>query len=81
MMTDERLHEIAARAEKATPGPWVVSDDGTFEIEAEGGELLALALPMYRSPCDVEANAHLIAAAPYLLAEVKRLRGLLADKV
>lgn len=87
-MTDERLSEIAARAEKATPGPWeldkhyqcfiwgphmqMVADDGMDEA----GTLTRMRGVGANLP--LKQNGEFIAASrqdiPELLAEVKRLR-------
>jgi hypothetical protein len=73
-MTPERLDELAALAAAAPPGPW--RSDG-IRI-GEGTRYLATATGLSGEPEPTtrqrNAAAHLMAAAPELLAEVMRLR-------
>ncbi len=64
---------------KHTPGPWLVRPDEAIAIRAEDGSLLATLgwsngrhfAKGRRDANEVYANAHLIAAAPELLAMVR----------
>ena len=57
--------------DKHTPGPWKYSDayhETQVDIREDGGKRIAVAVCDFpRSPATMEANAHLIAAAPELL--------------
>lgn len=86
---------------KHTPGPWLIvknkygeisihvpGDIGHFEIASEiGGEVFKDKDGRFTDTSRIEANAHLIAAAPELLTELKGLvnlldvMGLLDDEV
>jgi hypothetical protein len=59
-----------------TPGPWdVIRDSRNDVVISHGGEETVCRLPHYPLFSNAQfKNAHLIAAAPDLLAEVKRLR-------
>ncbi|WP_329330844.1 hypothetical protein OIU81_03275 [Streptomyces sp. NBC_01454] len=76
----DRLTEIAARAAAATPGPWTVHEEWPGSV-FHGGEpnLLPIARTTGRM---AEANERFIAHAredvPWLLAEVERLRTVIA---
>ena len=81
-MTD-RLDEIRARAEAATPGPWAAEREDDYEWIVVGGTYepdcrYVIADCGFDSP---QSNATFIAHArediPYLLAEVERLRAAL----
>jgi len=86
-VTDEELKAIEALAEKCAPGPWEFTPTMDEKVIARGGEWLA----DVDAP-DVQSNiqtgmlpdvAHLLVAArtelPRLVAEVRRLRGLIKD--
>lgn len=61
-----------------TPGPWrFIPDDGTGTLPAVLANQVTAAGNFYVCQCNVEADARLIAAAPDLLAECKRLLWLL----
>ena len=81
-MTPEELDHIEQRAEKATKGPW---DADTFAVYAAGDRYdCVIHTGSGRSHPDQNiANALFAAAArtdiPKLVAEVKRLRGLLEE--
>ncbi|MEU5838816.1 hypothetical protein ABZ820_34845 [Streptomyces diacarni] len=78
-MTPERVAEIAARVDAATPGPWRVDDDWA-EIKAPDLDTIA----DYWEPTRESGNGAFIANAredvPALLAEVERLRAELAAR-
>ena len=60
--------------EKHTPGPWEtsVNGEGQWDVcEEGGGDMIA---DLAGCPKNAEANAKLIARAPALLAQNKRLR-------
>lgn len=60
-----------------TPGPWWMNEQGTYVLEEEGcdgGALVICSLAAVGEPSERFTNGRLIAAAPDLLAEVKRLR-------
>ena len=64
-----------------TPGPWYVDDAPDVKhpsvvLADDGATIVAEATTVVAEQHDAEANARLIAAAPDLLAEVKRLRDL-----
>ena len=81
MISEERLKEIEALAEAATPGPW--------SLRRYGGKPLNIVHQMQNGPpwrqvvdsagkCQFESDAEYIiaaaAAVPELIAEVRRLR-------
>ena len=60
----------------ATPGPWTVEeygDDETPALVIHKGEsrICFMATPGSGDPAKIEANAHLISAAPVMLAALK----------
>ncbi len=74
-MSDERLAEIRARLEAATPGPWVASEgDGATWVDSVGRNGLLVCNTGVISNRYSTANTRLIANAPadlaYLLAEL-----------
>jgi len=73
-VADEQLAELEALAEKATPGPWEIDD--WFGITNPDGDDVGCV--------DSRESAELIAASrtaiPSLIAEVKRLRAVVADR-
>jgi hypothetical protein len=61
-----------------TPGPWAFDDADPrtrFVIRSAGGTVVAVASPLPHAPDfpEREANAHILAAAPDLLAALERL--------
>jgi hypothetical protein len=61
--------DLAALGQGTTPGPWRVGARRLCDVETSAGALVA--------DCGVGvADARLVAAAPELLAEVERLRGI-----
>lgn len=69
-----------------TPGPWMVTDSGgdvnvmdgcsigiDDEFGADGGRTYFLATVVHGDPDELRANAELVAAAPELLAALKKL--------
>ena len=66
-----------------TPGPWKYSDayhESQVDIREAGGKRIAVAVCDFpRTPATMEANAHLIAAAPELLAALEEVVELLRD--
>lgn len=82
-LTAERLAEIKARAEKATPGPWFLRDEGTFgEVLVQyrtepHGFRFPVARAVRSTPGYAESAefiAHARQDVPDLVAEVERLR-------
>jgi hypothetical protein len=79
-MTDEELREIKARAEAATPGPWITHEPLKAKIIAVKREkafdyicsLQVSNCPNFRN--DAEFIAHAREDVPNLIAEVERLR-------
>jgi uncharacterized RmlC-like cupin family protein len=65
---------------KHTPGPWTAISSGTAHneekhtIRASDGTWIAETIPHQPKGWSQEANARLIAAAPDLLAELRRTR-------
>lgn len=63
---------------KHTPGPWAVNPINAQVDAFKDGEAIPVCRMLWptteRSAAETEANAHLIAAAPELLAERDRLR-------
>ena len=60
---------------KFTPGPWRVLNDDAIKVAAKDGSLATVThihLRGRRDTNEVEANAHLIAAAPKMADYVKR---------
>jgi hypothetical protein len=78
-MTDAELAEIEARANAARPGPWKVGGyDDTVESESYTGPdhpVLADMVP----PLDAEFIAHARSDVPALIAEVRRLGGVVDE--
>ena len=65
---------------KWTPGPWRVLNDEAIKVASSDGSLATVThihLRGRRDTSEVEANAHLIAAAPDLYAALDGLLGLL----
>lgn len=83
-MADDRLTEIAARAAAATPGPWTNYGTDLYRSSATGGFRLMDLLGSFTPEVDNQSfrNAKFVAAAredvPWLLAEVERLRTVVA---
>lgn len=83
-MDEERLAEIEARANAATPGPWEAGESA-FDSSTGGGSCLGVFAPTKYSPRALLANevfdeadaafiAHARADVPDLVAEMRRLR-------
>ncbi len=71
---------MKTKTQTRTPGPWVVHDDSNLVwplVETEGGKHIVARWVMGRSRHQAEANARLIAAAPDLLAALKRANDML----
>ena len=62
-----------------TPGPWMVARGVPAAVDALSGGLVAEAVGSFDSDAE-KANARLIAAAPDMLAELKRLRDVVGDE-
>lgn len=92
MITDERIAEIKARAEAATAGPWRVENDGDV-MDVDFGPIVewpwrilapdeTTLLEFTSDPRVSDEDAAFIAAArrdiPLLLAEIERLKAMLA---
>lgn len=76
---DDRLKEIKARCEAATPGPWEVgysSLGGMTVVNVRGSEFPCWKTQIYKD--DAEFIAHARQDVPWLVAEVERLRAELA---
>jgi hypothetical protein len=54
-----------------TPGPWVVEGDWVTDV-ATDGNICEVSMPSSEDEAEQAANAHLIAAAPDLLAALRR---------
>ena len=94
-MTDEQLAEWEALAEKATKGAWFIvpyGDGDTFVVHSDDEQRIFFPpLPVGYSatagslgdPAQIESDMKFIAASrtaiPSLIAEVKRLRGVVGD--
>lgn len=88
LITAERAREVL---HGTTPGPWHVSNGEAIKVAAKDGSLATVThiyLRGRRNTNEVEANAHLIAAAPDLARtviaqdeELSRLRADLAKAV
>lgn len=76
-MGEEELKEILARAEDATGGPWLSSE----EVVRAGDMKIATLSTDWMSPYEARVNALFLAAAredvPRLVEEIRRLRGYL----
>ncbi|MFE3657220.1 hypothetical protein [Streptomyces sp. NPDC059165] len=74
----DRLAEIAAREAAATEGPWTVCDNYSDVLGPDGDQLAS-----YWNPTAEDSNGEFIAHAradvPWLLAEVRRLQGEVAE--
>lgn len=71
MMTKEQLDEIRARADAATPGPWINDDD--LSITGANGTDVCIWWDLV-SADDAEFIAAARTDVPALLAEIERLR-------
>ena len=71
-----RIEEIKARAEAATPGPWLVHPHESAEGQLVVDEHYDNVAECY-VPEDATFIAHAREDIPYLLAEVERLRAAL----
>lgn len=90
MTEPDRLSEIEARWQRATPGPWMVNPRSIGPVDdpvIQGPDGTYVAQTSYDTQSwsckhDVAADTVAIAAAPddiaWLIAEVRRLRGLYA---
>jgi len=67
-MNHKQWEALKAATRGHTPGPWLVSDGESADIIADDGAL-------WFEGWVNDADIALTAAAPYLLAEVERLRG------
>lgn len=91
MITEERLKEIEARAKAAEAGPWDIDllDDRVEAVGRKatdhGGEnawvLLSDGSPYTLDRADAEFIAHARQDVPDLVAEVRRLRAALIERV
>lgn len=77
-LSSQRIDEIETRANAATPGPWTVSEDYSDVLGPDGEQLAS-----YWNPTSATRNGEFIAHArtdvPVLLAEIRRLRALVAE--
>lgn len=78
-MTDTLKPLDLGRYEGHTPGPWKWDED-FCQVNAEEIDVASVT-DLFGSFAEVDANGRLIADAPLLLAEVRRLRKLLARSV
>jgi hypothetical protein len=79
-MTNEEYTALVAETEGHTPGPWYFNTeqgDGHMHNDAVSTHPFAEYMGGVQIALADDANARLIAAAPALLADVGRLRGLL----
>ena len=60
---------------KHTPGPWIKAK---YKVRTAGGDLIAHTRPTGEGSSDDEANARLIAAAPEMLAALRKAAVVLA---
>lgn len=67
----DRLAEIRARLDAATPGPWVYPEDDLTRIQASDGVSVAV---ITRRIDDADLIAHAPADIAWLLDEVEQLR-------
>lgn len=84
-LTESDLSEIEARCEAATPGKWFVYHaDAGPTVQVPKGWVALLDWKCCGGTLDQRANATFIAAAredvPRLVAEVRRLRGLIGKE-
>lgn len=84
-MTEQELSEVEARANAATPGPWGFVPPRTEELAIKGevhcdeGPIFVAAHYDIAKSADFEFAAHAREDIPKLIAEVRRLRGLILD--
>ncbi|MFC8983896.1 hypothetical protein [Streptomyces sp. NPDC057115] len=82
-LNEQRLAEIAARAKKATPGPWITEErDHDMHVGGvpDGPHIALLGRASWPGvPADAEFIAHAREDVPALLVEVQRLKTELAD--
>jgi hypothetical protein len=88
-MTDEELAGVEARANAATTGPWewkVRDDSGPLAMHSgdvivfdDGTAWGEYGSPMHNAAADATFIAHARTDVPALVAEVRRLRGLVRD--
>jgi hypothetical protein len=83
MITPEKLAELEALCENATPGPWLIDYSGTaavYEDDAAGRTIFLAGSPHCppRSESETNCNLRFIAAArtalPEAIAEIRRLQ-------
>lgn len=95
-MTEEQLAELEALAEKATKGAWFIvpyGDGDTFVVHSDDEQRIffppllvgySATAGSLGDPAQIESDMKFIAASrtaiPSLIAEVKRLRGEVADR-
>lgn len=85
-MTNERLAELRALCERATPGPWsferIAHDDGYFSYEYNAnGAFVAFYERDHDSPTKAKFNSDFVSAArtalPELIEELEKARAML----
>lgn len=79
-MNSEQLNAIKERAEKATPGPWLVEEsryEGSFNAVSVDSNYDFPACLMRAN--NAEFIAHAREDIPQLVAEVERLRRIISD--
>jgi hypothetical protein len=69
----DELHDTEGPMIKHTPGPWAVSDVGEVVVCATGRTLCDVYSPPATGEEQADVDAHLIAAAPDLLAVLEEL--------
>jgi hypothetical protein len=74
-MTPEELAAIEARANSATPGPWMITNDGGLIVKSDAGFVCDFARGTGTHAHDADFIATARTDVPLLLAEVKRLIG------
>lgn len=75
MLTKEELAANRERADKATPGPWIIDRVNGVIWSADGRRVFEIG--GYEEPDDHEFFAHAREDIPRLLAEIERLQSVI----
>jgi len=70
-MTNKQGEAVAQKTARHTPGPWTIGEDG--DVFADDCACVAMICGAADGIIEAQANAHLIAAAPELLAAATRV--------
>lgn len=77
-LSSDSLDALEALASKASPAPWVCDED-RIEVSGEDSRTSLVARVARHEGCDGKFIVATVNALPALVAEVRRLRGVMAD--